>query len=365
MDLPCGAIARDDKFFCRKSDQEKVWRYLKNDHVILSGPRWVGKSSLAARLVRDAAANGFKKAELIDLEGCDSADEAVKCIEKVFPASAFETVVNAADGLLKSATKVRPRMSTADGQTFSLELTAKETAPDRADWKLKAESLKQRLLPQKLLICLDEFSVFLSKILQADRAAGESFVGWLRGWRLNPIPTNCRFIFSGSIGLNSLLDSQKLTTYFNDCLPYSLGPFPRPDALEMMATVCRNNEMEAQTEVLENICDRIGWLSPYFLNLMLTEAANQARYERSPQETAIRLVDIKGAYANLLANRGQFTHWHQRLLRDLKEPRLGLALKILGVIAKTDQGLTHQQLRARVSRKIKNDGDFANILTPA
>ncbi len=83
-------------------------------------------------------------------------------------------------------------------------------------WSPIALDLQQRLTEMPVLILIDEFTVFLEKLLAKDVAETERLLGWLRAWRLGS-GVVCRFVFSGSIGFNALLNRYGISTRFNDC----------------------------------------------------------------------------------------------------------------------------------------------------
>ena len=84
MPIRAGAIADGDDFFDRKIELEDFWRYIEGNHIVLTGPRRLGKSSLLKRFSEEAAGHGIL-AKLIDVEGIDSAAEFVTVIERAFP----------------------------------------------------------------------------------------------------------------------------------------------------------------------------------------------------------------------------------------------------------------------------------------
>ena len=74
--------------------------------------------------------------------------------------------------------------------------------PDRG-WGNDAQKLESRLTDLPVLLLVDEFSVFLEKLIARDLREAELLLGWLRRWRMSD--TSCRFVFSGSVGINALL----------------------------------------------------------------------------------------------------------------------------------------------------------------
>lgn len=169
----------------------------------------------------------------------------------------------------------------------------------------------------------------------------------------------CRFVFSGSISLISLLARYSLNTTVNDCHEYKLGAFKPYSARAMLAELARREMYEVDQTVLDHICNRIGWLSPFYLNLFLActiEAARDRMLETNSDILALTITDADDAWDRLLASRSRFMHWYQRLQRDLAEPQLSFALATLRAIARVENGLTQAQLLARLV-KVEPDPD--------
>ena len=159
-------------------------------------------------------------------------------------------------------------------------------------------------------------------------------------------------MFSGSVGLNTLLTHHKLNTYFNDCYDFRLQAFTRTEALAMVQTEIKEEHRQCEIGVPEYICDRVGWLSPYYVNLLLLEAIRAARDRESEAATAdtpLTNPDVDDGYERLLAIRSRFVHWAQRLERDLPTDALAVAKRVLTAVAAAQaNGLTRKQLLARL-----------------
>ena len=52
--MKLGNIATGDDFFDRETVREDIWRYLTDNHLILRGPRRLGKSSILTRISEEA-----------------------------------------------------------------------------------------------------------------------------------------------------------------------------------------------------------------------------------------------------------------------------------------------------------------------
>ena len=355
MSIALGSKAEGDAFFDRENERQDLWRYLDGDHVVLGGPRRLGKSSLLQRLADEAAGQGLL-ARLVDVGGVDTPAGFIDALDRAFP---DQTIAGHLRGAGKAVGRWKSRLHKVDltlpgGLGGSIEFQA----PPDAAWSQSARHLQERLSEAPVLLLVDEVSVFLEKALARDQPDTVRLLAWLRGWRQQR-SLACRFLFSGSIGLNALLARHGLGTYFNDCFDYRLGPFQGGAALAMLATQCERGGWVPEPETLHALCGRVGWLSPFYLNLLLDSAMSAAR-DRTQETSAaghrLLTTDVDDGYDRLLAVRSRFTHWYQRLERDLSPTDLSFALRILGSVATADQGLTRRQVLARLS-KLEPDPD--------
>ena len=135
---------------------------------------------------------------------------------------------------------------------------------------------------------------------------------------------------------------------------------------ELLAEFAQRENYAVDRTVLDHICNRIGWLSPFYLNLFLLctiEAARDRILETGSDTPALTITDADDAWDRLLASRSRFLHWYQRLERDLVEPKLSFALATLRAIARAENGLTQGQLLARLVRAEPDPDRRANRLS--
>lgn len=68
--MKLGNIATGDDFYGRETECADLWRYLEKDHVVASGPRRLGKSSILNRMCEQAAERGLL-AQHVDVQGVE------------------------------------------------------------------------------------------------------------------------------------------------------------------------------------------------------------------------------------------------------------------------------------------------------
>ncbi|OYT92335.1 MAG: ATP-binding protein [Burkholderiales bacterium PBB3] len=358
--MKLGAIATGIDFYDRKTECSDLWGYLENDHVVASGPRRLGKSSIVNRLREEAAAKGLL-AQHVDVQGIEGAQAFIDEISSHFPDDSIMGYLSSLGDTAKqwfSAVK-KFELKGPGGVGGGIELQANAGQP----WHRSATALQARLTAVPVLIFIDEFSVFLQKLLASNQKEAEALLAWLRAWRVTP-GVACRFLFTGSIGLNALLEKYGLSAQFNDCYEYPIGPFKVNAACDMVSAFAQRDGWFINTATASYVCERVGWLSPFYLCLLLDETTKAARdrLDETPplsQGVPTRELtrdDVDSAYERLLSARSRFVHWEQRIHRDLAGADLAFANLVLTALAKNETGLTQRQLHARLA-KLEPDPD--------
>lgn len=358
--MKLGAIATGDDFYDRLTECSDLWRYLENDHVVASGPRRLGKSSIVNRLREEAVTKGLL-AQHVDVQGVEGAQAFINQVSSHFPDASVKghlaSLSNHAKNWLLAVKKLEIKGPGGIGGGIELQAAASQS------WYKSATALQARLTDIPALIFIDEFSVFLQKLLISNQKEAEALLAWLRAWRVTP-GVACRFLFTGSIGLNALLEKYGLSAQFNDCYEYPIGPFKPKAAHDMVITFAHRDGCVISVNTVHYLCERVGWLSPFYLCLLLdrTMQAARDRLEEAPSQinpatkTELTNEDVDNAYELLLSARSRFIHWEIRIKRDLTGPDLAFANLVLAALSKNPSGLTLRQLNARLA-KLEHEPD--------
>jgi|GEM_PF-437619 len=356
--MKLGNPATGEDFFGRTQELRELWRYLEADHIRFPGVRRLGKTSILMRLESEAAEHGLL-AKWLDVSNINSAKGFVDLLDRAFPERTIGRFLSDRSQQVGNWFRIIRKVEVnlpdeVGGGGFGIELGG-EAAPE---WQKAANTLHSRLRNQPLLILLDEFPVMLEKIIQSDRQEAGQILAWLRIWRQSP--GNCRFVFTGSIGLQSLLERNGLGETMNDCFSYTLGSYKPIEASGLwkhFAPIADEIPWEVEEPVIDYALNRIGWHSPYFLALLLDESIRAARERRqeSPAdakgEARIEIEDVDDAYEKLLAQRSRFHHWEKRLRVALPPSDIDFCLSLLTHLSRHAEGLTLGQLSSRLSRR--------------
>lgn len=367
--MKLGNPATGEDFFGRTQELGDLWRYLESDHIRFPGVRRLGKTSILRRLEGEAADRGLL-AKWLDVSNINSAKEFVALLDREFPENAIKRFLSdkaqQVGGWFKRIRKIDATLPDAVGGVgFGIEFGT-DAVPE---WQKAANTLHSRLHDQPLLILLDEFPVMLKKLIQRDRQEAEQILSWLRIWRQSS--GSCRFVFTGSIGLQSLLERHGLGETMNDCFPYPLGPYKLTEAGGLwrhFALIADETSWQVEEPVIAYALSRVGWLSPYFLCLLLDEsmrAARERRQEYPSDETSearIEIEDVDDAYEKLLAERSRFHHWEKRLKDALAPGEQDFCLSLLTHLSRQPEGLTLDELSSRLSKREPNPDRCAQRL---
>lgn len=356
--MKLGPPATGSDFFGRIQVVADLWRYLENEHIRFPGVRRLGKTSILIQLVDQAEEHGVF-ARKLDVSAIDSVEQFIDLLDQTFPkgliARFVESSTQPVANWLKRVRKIDAKLPSAiGGGGVGLELGEGQLS----DWLKRADALRTRLADQPLLILIDEFPVMLQTLLEKNPQTARQLLAWLRIWRQSA--GHCRFVFTGSIGLQSLLERHGLADKMNDCYDFPLGPFRMHEARDLWRTfapMVDETPWQVDDKVIEYALTRIGWLSPYFVCLLLDESIRAARERRQElaiaedaEPPSIEIDDVDDAYDKLLAVRSRFHHWEKRLKDALPPGDLGFCLTMLSLLSRQAEGLTLRQLSSRLSK---------------
>lgn len=330
-------------FFNRINDIAKVWRLLRKDKSLLMlAPRRIGKTQLMHKLKVDAAHNGFR-AVVCDVEGCRD--------EKQFLREICQAIESekGAESLLTHLSMRLKRL-----------LRGSETPPTswqqwlgQIDYKEFAEALLAGLNEERdarWIVMVDEAPLFILSMLNGgDRQRVHDFLYWLRNLRQRY--TNVLWLYTGSIGLDTIARREDLTGAFNDMEPFELPPFAAAEARDFLRHLARQEDIALSDAALDHALNRLGWLSPYYLEKLIDEiASNDGTALRAAARKA-ELAEVDRACEALLG-RGKQTYWaawREHLNKNFKEPEQSLLKRLLATMAKNANGVSLDSLRGALA----------------
>jgi hypothetical protein len=337
-----GQWVASDSFFDRKEEIASFWRALETDSVLLLAPRRVGKTSVL-RFMKDTAGEQGLVSVFVDVSDCG--DE-LKFVQRLY--SAIMEHHNKAERLWNTIKESRigktiRSVKKVGGAGFNLEFDSQE-----AQWARMGEELAQALeaLESKTLIQVDELPVFALKLLnhadETNQARIREFLYWLR--RLRQDYRHVRWMLAGSIGLDTVAARLNIADSINDLRIESLGAFDTPTAHDLLKALATSYKLKLAEPVRNRILERVGWLLPYYLQLVFHEIRGLKEPTVEDVDCAVdRLIDPQ--------HKTLFDYWRQRLRDELGRPDADHAALLLNAACRTPEGA-----RRSIFRQVLNAG---------
>lgn len=305
-----GSPVEHDDFFDRPRDLARLQRELANGaNPLLTAPRRVGKTSLVLRLCELERQAG-RCAVFMNVEGChDELAFAEKLVDGLSESGlhpeplsrvslAFRKARQALSGLKVGAAGVDMEMDSTED-------------PDHSTLGRAVESIVRKIESggKPVLLAIDEMPELLLALARDEHGTERvsRLLHWLRALR-QTYRQNVRWIFLGSIGLDSFVDDRNLRKAINDLTPLDLEALAPEEADRFLSQLGESNGLRLSAEQRAFIIDRVGWPLPHHLQIVF-----HALIDSGATQADAAAVDAAFAHLLLPNNLSQFDTWRQRL----------------------------------------------------
>ncbi len=335
-----GPPAEDADFFNRPRDLKKLAGYLDNkSSIFLSAPRRVGKTSLILRLCTVEREAG-RRAVFMNVEGCgDELTFVEKLLEELTREGLYPEMLNRVNLLFRKAreslggTKVG-----AAGVNFELG----GDDPDFGTIRKALESVLRKIEESDIrtVIAIDEMPELLLTLSRGEQ--GRERVGnllhLLRSLRQS-FRKSVRWVFLGSIGLDTFVDSRDLRITINDLESMNLEALTREEADKFLTQLGQDNDFPIQPEQRKRIVELVDWPLLYHLQIFFHALVD---LEKNP--ASVGAVDAAFEYLLLPQNFSHFETWRQRLAAQFEADDARMARDILRYLCQHKEGRTRDQI---------------------
>lgn len=333
MKIQCGNPVRGDDFFYRKKLVEKAWDLIDiGNHFLIAAPRRVGKTSLMWYLL-DHPKESYTFL-FIDIETINSENEFYrKIVNKILKTD----YVKSSQKILTILEKHKPTITKLgpDGVEFGVSET-------HDYFEMLSRILKSaRTDNKKLVIMLDEFPETLDNIINDEgENEGRHFLQSNRELRQDPeISKNVLFIYTGSIGLENIVSKLNIMKTINDLSRLKIPPLKKEEARQFIKLLLENVEFGLAEDLIDYILQKIEWLIPFYIQLIIYELKNLYRDETLKQIT-VNTVDK--AIDEMLEQRQHFEHWHTRLRTSMKGREYNFSKELLSITSEKETISTNE-----------------------
>lgn len=326
-----GNPARKDQFYKRERIRSKIEEALSSDaNLVISAPRRIGKTSI----MYDLLDNPLKGYYPIFMESEDIYDENVffkEILDKISDLDKLQNFIQLSRTSIKSMKEFFSRIKKVNVDIkgeFGMELSDANIVNYYEEFKVLIEGID--LNGFKLLIMIDEFPVTIENInSRHGKKIAIEFLQKNRKLRQdNRIAEKVQFIYTGSIGLYSVVSSLEAVGEINDLRNIRVPQLSVKEATELLIQLL--GESNYQKIDTDHLLARIKWRIPFYIQLMVDEIKDIIEIESELQGKDL----IDRAFEELIEHVNfYFDHFKTRLNKSLKADELKLAKDILLVAA--------------------------------
>lgn len=317
------------KFYLnRPSELKSLWRKIKSgEHILLSAPRRVGKTSILMDLVNNPEP-GFTPI----YEITESINEANKFFKRIFESlfqelSKKDRITESIKGFIK---KKGIKVAGAQGVEFENY---------EPDYHKEIIELCEKLPSDQIyIILIDEFAQTVQNIIEDfDITHARQFLSLNRELRQNPqVNQKIRFVYAGSIGLENVVGQINLTKTINDINPFGITPFSKDEARELVNQILEGTDLEMSESVFNHTLKKLGLIIPFYLQLIL-EGCDELLPMESEKSIKFTNKLIDQAFDLALDKRNYFEDWYSRLRRTFKGNDYNFIIEVLGIAAQQEK----------------------------
>ncbi len=319
-----------DDFFGREAELELLTSRVRDgNHVLLTGQRRMGKTSLARELGQRLESQGWVFL-FTDVEDATCAEDVIaevaKAVHPVRPISS-----RFADGMKRWVGSTVEEISALD---FRVKIRA---GLDAGSWRRHGEQLIRNCAEydKPVLLVIDELPIFLKRMLRDENGMSrvDEFLSWLRRVLQDQAAGSLVIIVSGSIGLKPLVERLGIPDRINHFDPFRLGPWSRENSIECFARLANTYRLRTEGEVANAVYDALGIGIPHHVQSFFARLRDFATMQK---RDVVTVADVHEVYRRaLLGPSGQndLVHYETRLKEGLEDDSYSIAMEILAEAA--------------------------------
>ena len=330
-------------FFNRDAELRILEQRVRDgNHVLLTGQRRMGKTSIARELGRRLTESGGWITLFTDIKDATCPEDVIADI--AWAAQPVRSIVSRLGNMAQRALGAVEEVGAGE---FRLKVRAELNA---GNWRDKGERLLLACAKhdKRVLLVVDELPIFLKRMLnEADGTTRvEGFLSWLRGVFQGLGGDSPVLIVSGSIGLMPMVQRLGIPDRINYLEPFRLGPWSREASVACFDQLAKSAELSIEDGVAGAVYDALGIGIPHHVQSFFARLREHTIMENRDWVT---VADVEMVYrTGLLGPSGQndLAHYETRLRDGLDDESRSIAMEILAEAA--TQGVFTSAARARL-----------------
>lgn len=334
---------------------KQIWNALKNQSVVLTSERRIGKTSVIRKMAAQAAANEFYVI-IRDIEGLRTPEEFV------------ETVYADVEKQLAIADKAKLRFLRLIETLGGTQISDVKLPNIKTHWKTLLNTLFDDLFAAEqrhVIFFWDELPLFIFNVAQSsgDSVAME-LLDVLRGLRQRH--TRLRMVFTGSVGIHQVVSNLKKSGYANDptndMATIEVPPLEPQDGA-YLASCLLVGESLCSTESLAE------------LSILLSEATGHIPYYTHSLVSRLRTRGMDATPGSITGERdlmiqdpndaAHFSYYVERLATYYSPSEARLARYVLDVLSAAEGEASFAEIANLVKHKMEmvDDDQLRQVLT--
>ena len=345
MRVSTGRWVSGEDFFDREAELRLLDNLVReHNHVLLTGQRRMGKTSLAREIGRRLKADGWAYL-FADVEGADDAEDVIAQI-----AAATHEVRSLRSRLAERVGRwAEDKIDEVSVSHFRIGIRA---GLSTGSWRRQGQELLRDCAghDQPVLLVVDELPIFLKRMLRHTDGRGrvDTFLSWLRGALQEIEGGSLSLIVSGSIGLEPLVRRLGIPDRINHLYPVRLGPWDRETSVQCFHRLATSERLSVEAGVAEAVYDLLGVGIPHHVQSFFARLRDFGIMRGRERLTT---EDVAEVYQNaLLGPQGQndLLHYETRLKDALDDGSYSIAMEILAEAS--IQGVFTREARRHLER---------------
>ncbi|MFQ5825558.1 MAG: ATP-binding protein, partial [bacterium] len=345
MRIQTGNPVRGEDFFNREKLIAKAWDLIKSgSHILIAAPRRVGKTSVMYYLM-DNPKDNYSFIYLIT-ESVNNENEFFRrLVNKVLKTD----YVQKSKKVIAFLEKHKPTIKKVgpNGVEFGV-------SDDLDYWEMLIKILKSSgSEDKKLIIMLDEFPETLENIIEDEgESSGRHFLQSNRELRQDSeINQSVQFIYTGSIGLENIVSKLNIVKTIIDLARLEIPPLKKEEAKQLIVLLLENVDFDLSERIIDYILQKIEWLIPFYVQLIIEELKNLHRDENLDEITE---ETVHQALTRMLEQRQHFEHWHTRLRAALKGNEYNFVKELLNITSENITISSNEIFNLAVKYQLEN-----------
>ncbi|MCV6608609.1 MAG: ATP-binding protein [Campylobacterales bacterium] len=340
-----GPAVRGDNFWDRDDEVEEIWEQLDNNtHILISAPRRVGKTSIMYKVFDEPKENYIPI--YINTESADNENEFwQKLFNHLEEEEFIDSIKSTSKTFLEKIKNIKIKKVSLSGVEFG-------------DGKLLnykdafIRLIKDLDSSHKIVIMIDEFAQTIENIIKYEgEKSALSLLKTHHEIRQDlKLSEKTLFIYTGSIGLESVVKRISGSKHINDLGNIKVPPLTKDEAKDFIKKICDLNYFNLEESHIDFLIEKIEWLIPFYIQLILQETKKLCKKNPTINESL-----IEEAIERSIEHRNYFDSWQIKLREGLENEAYLFAKEVLNYTSNNIKIEKKEISNLADKHKIEND----------